>query len=243
MLNKHIDQIRREAVEGYPNEVVWVVTDEECTQLVNQSNDPQNSFKVDDLILAKIRASGIEFCLVHSHPDAPAVPSASDMAQQMAGGETWAIISTDGVNTTDLTVWGGAQNYDLWNRPFIHGITDCWSFIRDRYALDGIALVDYPRSWEWWNNGDNIYVDNLTGIGGFELVGHNVADIEKGDLLLFSIKGQAPNHAAYYEGDELISHHSGSRLPYDNSRSPRKEPVHPWLDFLVGIYRHKEMAK
>lgn len=239
MLNKHIDQIREEAKEGYPNEVVWVVTEDECVQLVNMSKEPTNSFKVDDVAMLKLRQSGVEFCLVHSHPDAPAVPSAADMAHQMSGGETWAIISTDGTNTTDLTVWGGNTIYDLWNRPFIHGITDCWAFIRDRYAVEGIELVDYPRDWEWWNKGQDIYTEQLTGIGGFELVGHHVEDIQEGDLLLFSLKGTAPNHAAYYEGGELISHHTGSRLPIDNSRRPHKEPVHRWLDFLCGVYRHK----
>lgn len=239
LFEPHYEELKKLAVAAYPNEGVWLVTPDEVLELENISDDPRNEFKVDALGMANVRRHIKRFGLVHSHPDAYEVPSSHDMRQQLVGGEPWAILSTDGVNCSPLVKFGDGYTPPLWERYFIHGVADCYSFLRSWYAQYGITLPEFPRDWQWWDKSQTLYVDGFAK-AGFERV-HDAP--RKGDMLMFAFAGGTPSHAAVYEGDELISHHVGSRLPIDTSRRPVKEPIHRWLERMVGVYRHKEFKQ
>ena len=236
LFDPHYETIREMAIAAYPNEGVWLVSEDEVIELENLSEDPRNSFKVDAIRLAAVRNSGIPFGLVHSHPDAYEVPSAYDMRQQLMGGEPWAILSTDGVNCSEFVKFGAGYEPDLWERHFVHGVADCYSFLRTWYAQYNVALPEFPRDWQWWQKDENLYIEGFSK-AGFEQV-HDTP--RKGDMFMFALTGDSPSHAAVYEGDELISHHVGSRLPLDETRRPVTEPIHRWLPLVSGIFRHKD---
>lgn len=236
LFEPHYEKLKELATAAYPNEGVWLVTEEDLLPLENVSKDPRNSFSVDALRLAAVRNSGIKFGLVHSHPDAYEVPSAHDMQQQMMGGEPWAILSTDGINCSPLVKFGGEYDPPLWDRHFIHGVSDCYSFIRAWYAQYNVALPEFPRNWQWWQKDETLYLNGFSK-AGFEQV-HDAP--RKGDMFMFAFSGETPSHAGVYEGDELISHHVGSRLPIDEVRRPVTEPVNRWMPLLTGVFRHKD---
>lgn len=240
IFDRHYSQIAAEAMDAHPNEAVWLVTQEACQRLTNLAEDPTVTFQVDPSPVLELRMAGIEFGIVHSHPMTAAVPSAHDMQQQMAGGEPWAIIATDGQSCSPFTVWGGGRTQPLWQRHFVHGITDCYAFLRDRYAEEGVTLPDFPRDWLWWHRGGDLYADNFTA-AGFERVYDG--DIRVGDMITFKVSSDVVNHAAYYEGNEVISHHSGSRIPIDHRNAPRLESLPRWHDYIDGVYRHKEFGE
>lgn len=236
LFDPHYEYLRERAIAAYPNEGVWIVTEDEVLEVENLSKDPRNSFSVDALKLAAIRNTGVKFGLVHSHPDAYEVPSAHDMRQQALCGEPWAILSCDGTNCSPLVKFGGEYDPPLWDRHFIHGVSDCYAFIRAWYAQYNVTLPDFPRDWQWWHKDESLYLEGFSKAGFTQV--HDAP--RKGDMFMFALTSETPSHAAVYEGDELISHHVGSRLPIDTARMPVTEPIHRWYPLISGVFRHKD---
>jgi len=54
------------------------------------------------------------------------------------------------------------ENARYENRPFIHGIFDCYTLIRDFFRREHNILLptNIQRTWEWWLQGENLYLDN-----------------------------------------------------------------------------------
>ncbi|NIA80982.1 phage tail protein, partial [Providencia rettgeri] len=50
----------------------------------------------------------------------------------------------------------------LLGREFAHGSTDCYGLFRDAYHLSGHSLPDFDREDNWWRQGKELYLDNLT---------------------------------------------------------------------------------
>lgn len=100
---------------------------------------------------------------------------------------------------------------NLLGRQFVHGITDCYSIIKDFYKQNyDINLTDYARPDDWWNNGENLYLDNAEK-EGFTVFSYDFKLLEDGNVLLFQIKSPVPNHAAIILGTKLL-HHLPKRL-------------------------------
>lgn len=124
------------------------------------------------------------------------------------------------------------ENSNLINRPFLHGMFDCYTLIRDYYRRNFNILLptNIQRNWEWWTDGSNLYVDNARSYG-FE----EVTDIKKHDVLVMNIGSQVPNHGAIYIGDNKILHHIGGRFStVENLKSSYKHS-------LSVIYRNKNI--
>lgn len=124
------------------------------------------------------------------------------------------------------------ENAKLVNRPFLHGMFDCYTLIRDYYRRNFNIMLptNMQRNWEWWTEGSNLYVDNARSYG-FE----EVNEIKKHDVLVMSIGSQVPNHGAIYLGDNKILHHIGGRFStIENLKSSYKHS-------LSVIYRNKNI--
>src|SRR5436190_14566305 len=146
----------------------------------------------------------------HTHPYRPPEPSDADrttaekhevpMLILSWPQEAWALYSPCG--------WRAA----LLGRPFVHGVLDCYTLIRDYYAEKlNIVLPDFEREDQWWYHGGNLYLDNFTKAGFVRVDG----EVRPHDVILI-IQGQppppVPNHAAVYLGDGMIMHHVQERL-------------------------------
>ena len=124
------------------------------------------------------------------------------------------------------------ENSKLVNRPFLHGMFDCYTLIRDYYRrnFNVILPTNLQRNWEWWTEGSNLYVDNAKKYG-FE----EVQDIKIYDVLIMNINSQVPNHGAIYLGDNKILHHIGGR--FSTIESLKSSYKHS----LSVIYRNKNI--
>ncbi|RKQ97159.1 cell wall-associated NlpC family hydrolase [Kushneria sinocarnis] len=241
MFSQHCDQIRDASIAAYPNEAAFLIlADGECRQVNNCADDPTSTFRVSKRQMAAAHRRGL-LAVVHSHPDYPQCPSEGDMRSQMAMGVPWGVIATDGVNATEITWFGDqVERQPLIGRGFVHGVTDCYSLIRDYYWLEqGIELPDFPRSWEWWRNGQDLYRDGVEQ-AGFEQI--EAGDVRPGDMLWMQINSKVPSHGAIYMGGDLIMHHVTARRPVDHTRTSHRTPIHRWQSYITHYYRHREMT-
>jgi proteasome lid subunit RPN8/RPN11 len=148
--------------------------------------------------------------VVHSHPNSPAVPSQADLMAMERGDLPWWIINPK------LGAVGGpfspsGYKAPLIGRPWVWGISDCWTLVRDWYAEEGIELIDFERPLTPSEFNDSPLFDRSWTLAGFrELAEHE--DLEKGDALLMSISSTGLNHVGVYLGDQLILHHLRDRL-------------------------------
>lgn len=226
------------AIEEYPREcVVAFKKTGGIEKLDNIANNPEIEFAVSsDQWLAVDKETSV---LVHSHPDGPAYPSEADMRTQIALNVPFGIIQVTDQGAGGYFEFGGVA-YDLENRPFRHGVTDCFSLIRDYHkSKTGINIPEFPRSWEWWQNGKNLYLEEF-GTVGFVKVADE--DIAAGDMIMFNIGGKVC-HAGVYIGNGLMAHHLGASKGYDPTRKPMIDSIDRWQKRIVGVYRHKELIR
>ncbi|TGN96131.1 Mov34/MPN/PAD-1 family protein [Burkholderia sp. USMB20] len=244
-----LQQIKDHAVTEYPSESCgFVVTDhrtgaERYLQVRNRTTKIGEQFKVAAEDFAAAEDVGEISMFVHSHPGGRARPSPADLTMAEAAGiPEWGIVSL-GVQA-DHTI--GCDDWytfkpsgyvaPLLGRPFVHGVHDCYSLIRDWYAVQGIAIPDFPRPDKWWDDGkSNLYLDGYTK-AGFLNLGPD-AEPQEGDVLLMQIfsKNGVPNHGAVYIGGGRIMHHMYDRLSKTDLWGGM------YRNCLSTVLRHKEM--
>lgn len=240
-----IEAIKEDAIERYPEESCGIVVRRldgtyMYVPMANTAAEPTKEFHIDESKLAPLMKNLV--AIVHSHPDGPDCPSEADMRQQLAFGVPFGIVSTDGETCLEPFWWGdGAPKAPLIGRGFRHGVTDCYALIRDYFDERlGIKLSEYPRDWEWWEDGKKLYEDHFEKEGFIRI---DESDVREHDCFLAQIRSDTPNHAGVYVGGNLILHHLTSRLPADASRLSKREPIGSWSKFICGFWvRHKDLA-
>ena len=187
------------------------MTDHQCFII-----DPEDYIKADNT--GKITA------VVHSHPVTPPTPSQADKISCEQGNLPWHIVNPK------TEQWGFYQPMGykppLLGRPWVWGITDCWSLVIDWYKEEkGVELLDYERpSTPEEFLADPVFEKYLPS-RGFRLLEPNEKLID-GDVLAMSIFGKGLNHVAIYLGDDVL-HHLADRLSC-------KEPYSEWLFKCTG---------
>lgn len=151
---------------------------------------------------------GDPVAVVHSHPNLSPEPSQADRVSCEASGLPWHIVSVP----TERWHYMVPQGYvaPLVGREWSHGVLDCYSIIRDWYALEmAIELPDFDRHDSWWERGENLYLNNFES-AGFRRV--DADTMQRGDVVLMQISSPVPNHGAVFLGDNQIIHHIQNRL-------------------------------
>lgn len=162
--------------------------------------------------------------LVFSKPDGGAFPDAAEMALQQKAGKPFGIIGGK-LEELDLPFFWGedCEVAPLVGRPFVHGIWDCYSLVRDCFALGkdkmseqgmnwrhpGVTLPDVPRDDAWWTKGQDLYMDWMKPAGFIEIT---AAMAQPGDGFLMKIRSDKLNHAGVLVSDNEILHHLPTRL-------------------------------
>ncbi|MDE9567176.1 peptidase P60, partial [Xenorhabdus bovienii] len=60
----------------------------------------------------------------------------------------------------------------LVGRPFVLGIYDCYGLIMSYYRQQySINLNDYRVNYPWWEQGENLYMENFENAGFVEVTG------------------------------------------------------------------------
>ena len=234
-----VAHIRAHALAEYPNECVGIITPDGYKALDNLSTQPTLTAKWPKDIVATHLAAKTLLAMVHSHPDGGNCPSGADMASQLRYRVPWVIVATNGEATLTPFAFGDeVERPDLWKRGFQHGVTDCYAFIRDWYAVNReTRLPEFARDWAWWRNGDNLYMDGFNAACFSE----TTSPPETGDVFLYAIGSETVNHAAIYVGDNLIAHHAATRSPFDPSKRPVTEPMGRWQKHLKVHLRHNNV--
>lgn len=223
--------MREYARQQYPNECCAVIMNNELIPLDNISKNPTHHFEIDSGEYIKLEKSGKIQAIIHSHTNGDDCPSSADIQSQITSNVPWGIVLTDGKNTKPPFYFGdGAPIAPLIGRQFKHGVTDCFSLIRDYYYLEkNILLPDYPRKENWWRSGENLFLDNFVS-AGFEVI--SKPDIKVGDVFLSQIHANVPNHGGVlYSDSGLILHHPGTGLSIREPLTRLDKYISHWLRF------------
>ncbi len=238
-----MEAMRAHAVSDYPHECCGLVVGDKYQPTDNIHGTPTIAFKIADETMTQAIKGGQLQAVIHSHPGGPEYPSATDMTAQSATAVPFVIIPVydgpDGIAAHD-PFWFGDDCRpipELIGRPFRHGVTDCYSIIRDWYRLEcEITLPDYPRDWEWWQMGGDLYSHYCSAAGFVEIA----ADVVRmGDIALIQIRAEVINHAGVYIGDGLLLHQLGMSKPFDPSRLSCREPVTRWRNHIRRWVRYQ----
>ena len=178
--------------------------------------NPEDYVKADNL--------GEIIGIVHSHPITPPTPSQADRISCEHSNLPWYIVNPKTEQWADLKPEG--YRPQLCGRPWVWGITDCWSLVRDWYKQEkNIELIDYERSMTPEEFLENPLFEKYAKNTGFRELANDEA-LKKGDVLLMSILHPTLNHVAIFLGD-MVLHHLADRLSC-------KEPYSEWLLKCTG---------
>ena len=172
----------------------------------NVAQTPDEHFILDGW--NEVEDKGEVVAVVHSHPKTNPAPSPADRVACEKSGLPWFIVNP---NTEG---WGYCEpeGFELpyVGREFVFGVVDCYSLCRDWYGREwGLELRDYDRRDQWWDHGENLYLENFQKEGFHKIP---VEELQRGDALLMQLVSPVPNHAAIYLGDSQILHHVQGRL-------------------------------
>lgn len=239
MFETQYDKIKQHASDEYPNESCGLILkDTGYLPCLNIHPDLGSAFRIKPELLIEHRGN-IE-SVIHSHPNGFAFPSEADMRGQIDSALPWGITTVIKGEASDPFFFGDtAPKQELIGRGFRHGVSDCYSLIRDYYHDEFQKTIpEIPRNWEWWNNGKDLYQDFLESAGfqKFE-VGKNP---QKGDICFFAIKSKVPNHAGIYLGNNLVLHHPCAKYGVDFSSISYREPIARRIRYVKFWARYKE---
>ena len=219
--------LKEHVLKEFPNEACGIITTRgRFIPCKNIHKDPLNFFEMEDEVFTKYKIKAI----IHSHPNGKLEPSAQDMQGQLDTDVEWGIVTTDGIEVSEV-LYFGKNTPDLIGREFKHGVTDCYSLIRDWYKLEkDIELPEFPRSNNWWNEGENLYEEYAEEAGFRRLRGDETPQV--GDVVLMAIASKVSNHGAILLDGGLLLHHLTNRLS-------RREPAAPWRKMFRSWWRYE----
>jgi proteasome lid subunit RPN8/RPN11 len=209
-----IDAVRAHAAAEYPRECCGLVIVEGGRETYvpcrNAAITASEHFVLPADDYAQVETRGEVLAVVHSHPDYPPAPSEADKVSCEGSGLPWHIVSWPGGEIRTIEPCG--YEAPLVGRTFAHGVLDCYTLVRDWYALERhVELSDFARADAWWADGGDLYMQHYAEAGFVPVVG-GVADIQTGDVIVMQVRAPVANHAGVYIGDGLMLHHLYNRL-------------------------------
>tara|TARA_R110001592_G_C13193009_1_gene753789 strand:+ start:85630 stop:85944 length:315 start_codon:yes stop_codon:yes gene_type:complete len=95
------EDIKKEAVNRFPEEMVGYIKNGKFHALKNISTDPRKRYQLSVADKLLVLNNKVEY-LVHSHPNMDHHPSQLDLQSQRSTGIPFLIIGTDGKNVTTI---------------------------------------------------------------------------------------------------------------------------------------------
>lgn len=221
---KTIKAILKDAEKRYPKEACGVViynSDTKSESYVpcdNLSKDPTEEFVLCPDSYAQAEELGDVVGIVHSHPDGTTVPSSHDIAVMSRNREVELIVDPESHPIPWHIVSWPEGDYrqiipkateTLLDRPFVHGVWDCWATCEAYYnKYHGLEFPTYVRKDRWWEEKEttSFYEEFYESAGFYE-----VDEPKPSDLIIMQIgRSYHPNHAGVYLGD--VSEFEGKPL-------------------------------
>jgi cell wall-associated NlpC family hydrolase len=204
----------------FPKEACAYIAGGNIFPVPNISPNPTETFAVHPIERMKAEAEGKITGFLHSHPATPRQaaerpwpvfwPSSHDMRGWLGDDVRWGISACDGEVVAD-PVWLD-EDYiaPLEGRPFLHGIWDCYSAVRDWFRVKyDITLKNYPRGMDWWHTDDDLYMTQFREAGFVEI---KAEEARPGDCVMMAIHSKGKLcHAAVIVDSANMYHHAFSR--------------------------------
>lgn len=223
-----------EQVAGGKLERVAVVTEAgDLEELENIHPEAAKRFRVEPA--AWLRALDRAALLVHSHTMPGRLswtPSPLDQRTQIAQRRPWAIVPPDG----EGFVFGLERpDRPLTGRGFRFGVDDCWQLFRDAWSRwAGEPLPNFARRWRWWVDGEPLIERGLLGAKFYAVPDE---EMQRGDALLFRVRGDVWNHIGFVTTPGEMLHHPGPVHPYDTTQLSQVAEVERWLQMPHQVVR------
>ncbi len=220
-----IDAINAHALAQFPRESCGVVVmlhgeDERYIPCRNIAATAMEHVVWNPRDYADAEDMGKITCAVHSHPNVLPKPSMGDKVSCEASGIPWYIVSVyqdagDAAPRINGSFYWEPDGFiaPLIGRSYTFGVLDCYTLIRDWFKTErGITLPDFERRDEFWNRGEELYLDNFKAAGFVEVPMDQ--PIEVGDVILLklAIGNVQCNHAGVYIGNSRFLHHPYRKL-------------------------------
>ena len=219
----------------YPNESCGLVINDEYIECENIYEDKKKGFRIDKNVMLDAYKSDKLQAVIHSHCDTErSWASGEDIKRQEQSGVPWGIVDLINNSVRKVFFFGDQLPIqDLMERPFVHGVYDCWGLCRDYWRLKGYEIPNFPRDWGWWIEGENVIMENAEK-AGFEILEPD--NLQPDDLVIARIKWKYPNHCGIYTGDGLVLHHWASRTSLSC-----KIPYNTIKKYITYIARKREI--
>ncbi len=238
-----IPAMRAHAERSWPEEACGVVAGGRYEERANVAADREGSWQMEPEALrgGDIRA------IVHSHPPGcEHFPSRADMQCQIDTALPHGIVpmTPNGEarpQAGEPFFWGPGEAPEAYlGRPYRHGVTDCYTLVRDWYGRErGLALPALAYDWRWF--ADEPELDLYSGWRkrlGWRQV--EPAEAEPGDVVLLALMGaRVANHAGVLLDGGMLLHHPSAR-PFDPTCLSRRTPVGRLVKYVVEVARPPE---
>ena len=210
----NLHEFNQHVLDCYPQEACGLVIDKTFIPMPNISTEPIEHFMMEEGTYLTYE-DHID-CILHSHTFIPTTgdartPSLADMKLAKSTTLPQGIIHTDGEIVSDILYFNTKNPPRLDKRPYISGVFDCFTIVRDFYIQEFDYFIDIlprPANWEEW---DSTYMlSNLDNQGLTKLA--NGASLKLGDVIVFRIGANVPNHVGVYLGNDTFIHHLNRRL-------------------------------
>lgn len=214
LIRQMMEIARAEADSPRPRERCGVIvkdgTKGRLIECANVADNPHERFKISAQEWGYLHTDHEVLSVWHTHPNGDAAPSQADLVEVENTELPWHIVSWPQGGHSYTEPSGYRAPYE--GRVFVHGILDCYALVRDWYKRElQIDLPNDDRPDNWWQKGQNIYLDGFEK-NGFVSLGHDFKVLRRGDGILMQVASKVPNHAAVYLGDGKILHHVHDHL-------------------------------
>lgn len=203
-MSKWLEQFKQHAKEHPGFEVCALVVQKgrkrSLVTCINEHEHPHEKFRISAEEWAEAEESGDVVMVLHSHPGEAARPIPSDLDRQQCNesGVAWGIYAPDCDEYAELQ----PEETPMIGRPFILGSWDCYGLVIDWHAKQGITIPDFRVNYPWWEQGENLYMDNWQSAGFVEC-----DEMTPGSVVIMQVEASVPNHAGVVTEDGQLLHH------------------------------------
>lgn len=236
------EAIFEDAKSHYPKESCGVVVLVDgvqkfipCTN-VAPAEQAHLRFEISGEDYARAEDLGEVLAIAHSHPNASANATDADIAMCERTGLPWIIVGVP--SGVFKVIQPTGKKMPLLGRTFHHGVLDCYTLIRDYYDQRlGIDLPDFERHDNWWESGQDLYVQNFEKAGFEAIAKDGKTTPSPHDVILMQIRSNNLNHGAVMDAEKpghIIHHLHGHLSKHDIWGGV-------WSRFTGLILRHKDL--
>lgn len=208
-----IDSIKEKAIKSIPNECCGFVSvnkvgEVNVLECENRAFNKKDNFEISPMDFIKASKYGHVAAFYHSHFSDCKKDGVDRFSRQDIDTSNESCIpafmycvSTD---TFDYLYPQSYEPVELLGRPFVRGIWDCHTLVRDYYKINrNIILTSYFFTKPPTDETDYGFKKALENEGAYEI---KLSDIKENDILVFKNRSGKENHMGVYIGNGEYMH-------------------------------------